>query len=339
MSIRKASTSTATRKNIQVTSGTTTTAITSFNADVLLVAGGGGAERSGGGGAGGYVELFNEKFFTNVTYTITVGAGGAGGNITGQVDPTKGLNSSITHSQNSLYVAFGGGTGFYTVGTAPLITSADYTPLWNGGSGGGAGVNTTNISYEVGHPYGFLNNQGYRGGTTNGSGGDYGGGGGAGSNGVGGNPGQSMAGGSGVLSSILPYYFSGGGGGVSSTTARPNGGAGGGGGGTSQYSVTGYQGLGDTNGINPGGNGTYVSAGIGNGGSGGTNTGGGGGSASGTTGRPGGSGGSGIVAIRISNANVALLSSVSTTGSPTLTTPTGYNVYQFNGSGSITFNS
>jgi hypothetical protein len=63
---------------------------------------------------------------------------------------------------------------------------------------------------------------------------------------------------------------------------------------------------------------------------GGDNTGNGGGSGSGG----GGTGGSGIVVLRYAD-TFAL--AVSTTGSPTVTTAGGYNVYKFTGSGTITF--
>jgi hypothetical protein len=48
----------------------------------------------------------------------------------------------------------------------------------------------------------------------------------------------------------------------------------------------------------------------------------------------GAAGGSGVVIIRYPDSfNLA----ASTTGSPTITNPTGYRVYTFTGSGSITF--
>jgi hypothetical protein len=48
----------------------------------------------------------------------------------------------------------------------------------------------------------------------------------------------------------------------------------------------------------------------------------------------GGAGGSGFVAIRYSDA-FSLASA--TTGSPTITTSGGYHIYQWTGSGSVTF--
>jgi len=61
------------------------------------------------------------------------------------------------------------------------------------------------------------------------------------------------------------------------------------------------------------------------------NTGGGGG---GRTSGDGKAGGSGIVIIRYPDTYPA---AASTTGSPTVTNPTGYRVYKFTGDGSITF--
>jgi hypothetical protein len=60
---------------------------------------------------------------------------------------------------------------------------------------------------------------------------------------------------------------------------------------------------------------------------------GGGDDATGGVGRTGGTGGSGVVVIRYADTFPA----ASTTGSPTVTTPTGFRVYTFTGSGSITF--
>ena len=51
-----------------------------FPVDFLVIAGGGGGGANGaGGGAGGYRELLSQKVKPNKSYTITIGAGGAGG--------------------------------------------------------------------------------------------------------------------------------------------------------------------------------------------------------------------------------------------------------------------
>ena len=62
--------------------------------------------------------------------------------------------------------------------------------------------------------------------------------------------------------------------------------------------------------------------------------GGGGGNANTVTGFAGGNGGAGVVIIRYSD---AFLLADSTTGSPTVATTGGYNIYTFTGSGTITF--
>ena len=69
-----------------------------------------------------------------------------------------------------------------------------------------------------------------------------------------------------------------------------------------------------------------------NGGAGGTNLGGGGGGGGG--GAAGGAGGSGVVIIRYVDSFDA---ATATTGSPTITVTGGYRIYQFTGTGSITF--
>ena len=93
-----------------------------YLADFLVVAGGGGAEHNtGGGGAGGYRNSFNNEtsgrnsssetaltLEANITYTITVGAGGAGA-----VWPTSvaaaGSNSVISGSDITTVTSLGGG--------------------------------------------------------------------------------------------------------------------------------------------------------------------------------------------------------------------------------------
>ena len=62
--------------------------------------------------------------------------------------------------------------------------------------------------------------------------------------------------------------------------------------------------------------------------------GGGGGGGGYNGGLVGGAGGSGVVVVRYPD---SFLAATSTTGSPTITNPTGYRVYTFTASGSITF--
>lgn len=120
----------------------------------LIVAGGagGGYWKGGGGGAGGLLYYGSETSKTpngasisitaGVTYTITVGAGGAS-NTAGQGD--NGANSSFVGTGAS-YIALGGGGG----GAGTAVSSG-----WrggNGGSGGGGGGNASvdNVSLPGG---------------------------------------------------------------------------------------------------------------------------------------------------------------------------------------------
>jgi hypothetical protein len=96
--------------------------------------------------------------------------------------------------------------------------------------------------------------------------------------------------------------------------------AGGGAGGTNSGNNVGTPGL---------GGGGSAGGEYGGGSAGTVNTGGGGGA--GGAGFSGWAGGSGLVIIRTTN------TAVSTTGSPTITTDAGYNVYKFTASGTITF--
>src|SRR5210317_404486 len=71
----------------------------SYSADMLIVAGGAGggsAGHGGGGGAGGF-RTSTQNLNPSVTYTITVGAGGAGGLNNGG-SPSSGSDSSISGS-------------------------------------------------------------------------------------------------------------------------------------------------------------------------------------------------------------------------------------------------
>ena len=254
----------------------TFTPLSNLTGDYLVVAGGGGSGKdySGGGGAGGLrctvtatggggaLEL--PASFTNGTaYTITVGAGGAGGNT---IPGNNGSNSSISGSGFTTITSTGGGYG------ATLTNSPG-----NGGSGGGAATTSASQNGGTGTA-----NQGYAGGTGYGTTNFFrtGGGGGAGAVGGNGNSSNSIGisgnGGNGVATIIsgTSIYYAGGGGG----------------GGYTPYAVAA-----GTGGLGGGGNGTAVDAGIGTAGT--ANTGGGAGGSGGNNGF-GASGGSGIVIIR-----------------------------------------
>lgn len=111
-------------------------------ARVLLIAGGGGGGYTGasdggggGGGAGGLLYYGTETpktvngseltLLTGITYTVTVGGGGAGAYGAG----TNGSNTAISAPVGTTYTAIGGGRG---AGSAPFGPYSCY-----GGSGGG----------------------------------------------------------------------------------------------------------------------------------------------------------------------------------------------------------
>jgi len=205
----------------------------------LVVAGGGGggnavgySEASGGGGAGGYrSSVVGENsgggasaettvvLFTGLSYTVTVGGGGAGTSSYGPA--TSGVNSSIsmgsgfttTLNIESRGGGWGNGDGGGTVGGS-------------GGAGGAGSINRTGGAGTTGQ--GFAGGNGFGSATISQRSG--GGGGGAGAVGSNASSAQGGAGGAGVSSSITgsPVTRAGGGGGSSQTTAGAGGSGGGG---------------------------------------------------------------------------------------------------------------
>jgi len=246
------------------TSSGTLSVTTSVSVEYLVVAGGGGGGggRGGGGGAGGL--LFSTAYsVVNQSYTVTIGAGGAGSTVQG-----ANGNSSSFGTIN----ATGGGGGGSSTSTGS-----------NGGSGGGGGD-------DSGGPRAGgtgISGQGFAGGTSNPtgsreSGGGGGGAGAVGGNGVAGTGGNGGDGGIGLQNSISgsAVYYAGGGGGSSgygTGALKGTGGLGGGGDGSQHSSNTGSDAVSGT--LNTGG-------------------GGGGGTYNDSTRTTGASGGSGIVIIR-----------------------------------------
>jgi hypothetical protein len=249
------------------TSSGTFTPQVGLTCDVLTIAGGGaggGFNNGGGGGAGGLLYSASTSLASN-SFTVTIGAGGAG---TNTKPPVNGNNSSVIGGVTSLTATAGGGGG---AGDG-VGSQADGQ---NGGSGGGMSYSGTNFGTGT-------SGQGNNGGSKFGSP-AFAGGGGGGAGAVGGNA-TSSAGGSGgagtntysswlsVVGLGVSGYVAGGGGGGSNANPGPAGAPGGAGGGGT--------------GANPG----AATAGTVNTGSGG------GGSQSGFT--TAGSGGSGLVIIR-----------------------------------------
>ena len=272
--------------------------------EYLVVAGGGGGGGSfnntggaGGGGAGGY-RTGNLSVSAGTTYTVTVGSGGAGGT------SSSGSSTSGSQGSNSEFSTITSAGGGFGAGSS-MGTAGGSGGSGGGGrylSGAGGAGNTPSTSPSQG-------NNGGSGASTSDNIYTGGGGGGAGAvgssspNGTGGNGLSSSISGSSVT------YAGGGGGG--SQNGNPGGSGGGGAGGSINAPNT-------------------VTAGA-------VNTGGGGGGGSNNDspgGVPGKAGGSGIVIIRYPD---TFSLAASTTGSPTVTTSGGYRIYQFTGSGSITF--
>lgn len=238
--------------------------------EVLVVGGGGGgggipanSGGAGGGGAGGVIHR-PALAVPAGSYAITVGAGGAAGPGTQNVDGSVGKHSSF----GNIIFALGGGAG----GGGQSGTTIGGTQMnRNGASGGGA-------AYANAIPQGRSLGGGFDGGVTTGQGGS--GGGGATAAGAATATAAGSNGGAGFASSISGAsvtYGGGGGGGSWNSSGAGTGGAGGGG---------------------NGGNNADGSAGTANRGGGG----GGGGGVAGSA-RAGGAGGSGVVIIRYPTAS------------------------------------
>jgi len=284
-----------------LTSGWQAITTVPYNAEYLVVAGGGGGGRlrGGAGGAGGFRTATGFTLTGGTTYTITVGAGGAGSTLT----TARGTNGS--DSVFSTITSTGGGGG----GSAGGTSAATLTGATGGSGGGGAADSVTGATFGAGgagNTPSTSPSQGNNGGSGIGTS-NFGGGGGGGAGGVG-SAGLTTAGGAGgagtasSLSGASVTYAGGGGGGHNATGGAAGAGGGGAGG-----------------------------VGAGAGGTGTANTGGGGGG-DGNGGSSGGTGGSGIVIISIPT----VFYSGTTTGSPTVTTSGSNTILKYTGSGTYT---
>jgi hypothetical protein len=236
--------------------------------EVLVVAGGGGGGGrfvGGGGGAGGLRSNTSLGVTPGTSYSVTVGAGGAGA-----ANSTTAANAMGTSGSSSVFgsiTAAGGGGG------GGFVASPGQAGRTGGSGGGGSGSATTTNAGGTATPSG----QGNNGGSGTVASGQNPGGGGGGSGGVGGNGGSSGggAGGAGTSNNItgsFVTYAAGGGGGADSA-------AGGGAGGSS----------------NVGGKGGNVNVA---GSAATSDTGSGGGGAGGGAGQTGGRGAAGIVIVK-----------------------------------------
>jgi hypothetical protein len=199
-----------------------------YSTDYIIVAGGGGSsnEDGGGGGAGGYLAS-SLVVLGGTSYTVTVGAGGAGSPGGSYTAGNNGSNSVF-----GSFTAIGGGRGGGDSSTSPNSGGS-------GGGGYGAGAGSA-ISGGAGTA-----GQGNAGGTgfgrTSGSNEAAGGGGGAGA--VGSN-GASNVGGNGGIGIADTWtgssrYLAGGGGGGGASTAGTGGSGGGGNGATTGTATSG----------------------------------------------------------------------------------------------------
>jgi len=258
------------------TSNGTFTTTSGGEVEYLVVGGGGGGGgygTTGGGGGGGGVLNARANVTDNTTYTITVGAGGAGYTKFGMSEASRTLATSGGNSSiGALVTALGGGHG---AGDAQVAGTGNGTV---GSGGGGAFHDPGSAAHGVGTP-----GQGNDGGVGNVQSGSYGGGGGGGAGAVGGN-GSTTAGGVGGIGVYVAAFASWG------DTGHP--GYFGGGGGGSLRNSPGNEGEGGWGGGGKGGDATGVSGQV--------NTGGGGGAGDYNGGNlvTAGNGGSGIVIIR-----------------------------------------
>ena len=232
---------------------------------LVVAGGGGGGGWGGGGGAGGLLSGSFDTLTSGSSFTITVGAGSAGGQLSqdasAYVVGVDGSNSSLAGTGYTTVTATGGGGGGKHAG----YTVDDGR---DGGSGGGAGMHASNNNVVGGGSGGSgTSGQGFDGGggggSTSGNSVYYRGGGGGGASqvgqdGTGHNSGGQ--GGSGSLSTITGTSVRYAGGGGSHTDRRsggivaPGGPGGGGAGGGYQPDTHAVDGTANTGG---GGGGSY----------------------------------------------------------------------------------
>ena len=215
--------------------------------DFLVIAGGGGGgagenlggyKSGGAGGAGGYRASYDSEtsggggssetalsLNPSTTYTITVGAGGAGA-ASPQNNGSTGVNSSISGAGITTITSAGGGYG-----------GRESTAGGNGGSGGGGGSDPSGTSGGSGTA-----NQGFDGGSSVNDSSNAGGG-----AGEAGNTDGSGEGGDGVASTITGSSVTRAGGGAGGSYSGASGGDGGGGD-SAGYNVSGTAGTANTGG-------------------------------------------------------------------------------------------
>lgn len=183
---------------------------------ILLVGGGASGASSGnggspGGGAGGLIYKAGNSFDTGVLYTVTIGAGGAGGP---QLTSNPGNSSTITGTNVSLTALYGGAH----TKSSPFVTNG-----LPGGSGGGAPSGSTGGAGIQPQQSGDSGAFGFGNAGANGGPGDIGGGGGGA-----GAAATSSTGGAGLsydISGTSQFYAGGGGGSSYSGAGQGSGGS------------------------------------------------------------------------------------------------------------------
>lgn len=268
--------------------------------EYLVVAGGGGGGSYGGGGAGGYLSSSFSSLTSGSSYTITVGAAGAGSGNNYNDPGNAGGDSSISGTGITTVTATGGGHGGDNTGGSAAERGGD------GGSGGGGSDGTSTPGSNAGGS--GTTGQGNDGGDGAFSDPSYSGGGGGGAGTAGSNASSAVAGagGNGLASSI-----------TGTSTTR----AGGGGGVTFRSSDT--QAAGGTGGGGEGGTWSGGTSTLSSNTAGTTNTGGGGGS--------GAAGGSGVVILAYDSGSHNAI------GGQTGDAGNGRRYHQFNASSTFYF--
>jgi hypothetical protein len=233
----------------------TVTPVGGYAVEYLVVAGGagGGANIGGGGGAGGYRTATGFSVTSGTSYTVTVGAGGAGGIPAGSTyQGVAGSNSVF-----STITSTGGGGGGYASAAGAINGTA-------GGSGGGGGSLIDTAANDASGGSG-TSGQGNRGGNVSSSARGSGGGGGASAAGGDTSSDTNGAGGAGTASSISgsSVTYAGGGGGGGYPNNGGAGGAGGGGAGANPTNGTGTAGTANRGGGGGGGGGGVAPGGVG----------------------------------------------------------------------------
>lgn len=263
----------------------------------LVVAGGGAGGMGYYGGGGGAGGVLESTTNLSPGVTYTITIGTGGvPSVSQNSRGGNGGNSSISGSGLTTVTAIGGGGG----GSRNSDANGPGAQGANGGSGGGASyvANAGGKGVYPGSSYIDAPRQGYDGGSSNSDSTFSAGGGGAGGPGQGATGSPPRAAGPGLASSITgtSVYYGGGGGNAFGTS---------------------YPGIGGGGAINTAGT---------------ANTGGGGGGGGLPNNTPGGAGGSGVVIFKYPDSFPV----ATTTGSPTVTSITGYRIYKFTGTGTFT---